>query len=109
MSIARFFPDAQQLIGFVGTQFANRIANGKAVGDIADVYGKIIDESKVTNMAAQWIAQKSSPEEMQKTLGGFTQEERFVLAQYLGLYNLASTQDPKLQELINNILSESLG
>lgn len=47
LSIARFFSDAQELLNFIGETFTNRIDNGKAISDIADVYGKEVDEQKV--------------------------------------------------------------
>lgn len=52
LSIARFFPDAQELVNFIAETFTNRIANGKAIGDIADVYGKIVDEKKIFDAAS---------------------------------------------------------
>ncbi|MEI8007892.1 MAG: hypothetical protein WCI00_00065 [bacterium] len=58
LSIARFFPDAQQLLNFIGETFASRIANGEVISDIADVYGKTIDASKVFILAQQLLAQQ---------------------------------------------------
>jgi len=58
LSIARFFPDAQQLLNFIGETFASRIANGEVIGDIADVYGKTINASKVFTLAQQLLAQQ---------------------------------------------------
>lgn len=58
LSIARFFPDAQELLNFIGETFANRIGNGEVIGDIADVYGKTIDANKVFMTAQQILAQQ---------------------------------------------------
>ncbi|MEI6774622.1 MAG: hypothetical protein WCL18_07745 [bacterium] len=58
LSIARFFPDAQELLNFIGETFANRIGNGEVIGDIADVYGKTIDVSKVFATAQKILAQQ---------------------------------------------------
>ena len=58
LAIARFFPDAQELLNFIGETFANRIGNGLVIGDIADVYGKTIDASKVFTTAQQLLAQQ---------------------------------------------------
>lgn len=57
LSVARFFPDAQQLLNFIAETFTNRIQNGQAIGDIADVYGKIIDEAKVLTVAQGVLTQ----------------------------------------------------
>jgi hypothetical protein len=58
LAIARFFPDAQELLNFIGETFANRIGNGEVIGDIADVYGKIVDTSKVFTTAQKILAQQ---------------------------------------------------
>lgn len=58
LAIARFFPDAQNLLNFIGTTFVSRIDNGEVVGDIADVYGKTIDTAKVLSTAQSVIAKQ---------------------------------------------------
>lgn len=58
IAIARFFPDAQELLNFIGETFASRIANGEVIGDIADVYGKEIDYVKVLTTAQSVLAQQ---------------------------------------------------
>jgi len=53
---------------------------------------------------------QSDPTAMQKSVAELTQDERFILAQYLGLYNIYKTQNQQqLQEIANNILGQSLG
>ncbi|MEI7918731.1 MAG: hypothetical protein WCH65_00510 [bacterium] len=68
LAIARFFPDAQELISFVGETFINRVANGKAIGDIADVYGKAVDEQKIFSVAQTLLAQQNTAEDLSKTI-----------------------------------------
>jgi len=58
LAIARFFPDAQELLNFIGETFTSRIGNGEVIGDIADVYGKTIDAAKVFTTAQQVLAQQ---------------------------------------------------
>ena len=58
LSIARFFPDSQELLNFIGETFTNRISDGKVIGDIADVYGKTIDENKIFTTAQMVLAQQ---------------------------------------------------
>jgi len=58
LSVARFFPDAQTLLNFIGETFTNRIANGLVIGDIADVYGKTVDENKIYSVAQTILAQQ---------------------------------------------------
>lgn len=109
LSIARFFPDSQQLIWFIANEFINRVWNGEALADIADVYWKIIDEPKTFTLAKQWMDGVSSPQDMQKEIANLTQDERFILAQYLWLYNIWKSQDQaQMQNIVNNILWQSL-
>jgi len=107
MGVARFFPDAQQIIGFIGNTFVQRIGNGQAVGDVADVFGKVIDEKKVL-AAVQQVAGNTDPTKATAIVDTLTQDERFVLAQYLGLYNLLRQNSPQFQETINQILGQSI-
>lgn len=110
LAIARFFPDAQELLNFIGETFASRIGNGKVIGDIADVFGKTIDASKVYTTAQKLIAQQSAaPEELKTVIATLSQDERLILTQYVGLVNLLKANNPQYQEFVNNILSQSLG
>ena len=109
LSIARFFPDAQELLNFIWEVFTSRINNGLVIGDIADVYGKTIDEKNVATIAQKVLAQQGTPEELSKTVEWLSQDERLILTQYLGLFNLLKANNPQYQEFINNILWQSLG
>lgn len=109
LSIARFFPEAQTLLNFIGETFANRIANGDVIWDIADVYGKDIDANKIFATAQTILGQQWVSEELTKTVEGLSQDNRLILAQYLGLVNLAKSNSPQYQEFINNIIGQSLG
>lgn len=109
MSVARFFPDAQELINFIAEAFTSRISNGKVIGDIADVYGKTIDENKVLNAANIVLTQQGATEEVTKYVGELTQDERLILMQYLGLRNVATSNSTQYQEYLNSIIGQSLG
>lgn len=103
LSIARFFPEAQQLIAFIADIFGQRIMNGQAVADIADIYGKDIDETKVRQLAQAYLAKTDVSADI------ISQDERLILAQYLGLYNMLSSQNTQYQEYLNSLLGQSLG
>lgn len=109
LSIARFFPDAQELLNFIGETFANRIGNGEVIGDIADVYGKTIDANKVFMTAQQILAQQWASEELTQIIEWLSQDERLILTQYMGLVNLLKTNATQYQEFVNSILGQSLG
>jgi hypothetical protein len=109
LCVARFFPDANQLLWFVWNQFINRISDGKALWDIADVYGKDIDENKVSGIASEWLAWWVDQATIQTKITWLSQDERFILSQYLWLVNIAKTQPQQMQEVANSILSQSIG
>lgn len=83
--------------------------DGSAISDIADVYGKTIDEMKVLEAATLVILQQNSAEEMQAVVEWLSQDERLILTQYLGLFNLLKADNPQYSEMLNNIIGQSLG
>ena len=109
LAIARFFSDAQELVNFIAEVFTQRVGDGQAIGDIADVYGKVIDQTKVLNVANTILAQQGTSEELQAIVGELTQDERLILTQYLGLSNLLKANNPQYSEFLNNIIGQSLG
>ena len=103
LSVARFFDDAQTLINGIGDIFTSRIQSGKIIGDIADVYGKNIDETKIFT-TAQALLNQQTPD-----VASLSQDERLILMQYLGIVNLYNTNAQQYQEFLNNIMWQSLG
>ncbi len=109
LAIARFFSDSQDLITFIGETFTNRVADGQAIGDIADVYGKIVDEDKILITAQKVLESQGASQELSATIEGLSQDERLILMQYLGVVNLLKSNSPQYQEFLNNLISQSLG
>ena len=109
MSVARFFPDAQQIINFIANTFVQRIGNGQAIGDVADVFGKTIDENKLLVVAQKVIEKMGNAVEIKAIVDPLTQDERYVLAQYLWLYNMLRQNSPQFQDVLNQLLAQSVG
>ena len=107
IAIARFFPEAQELLTFIADTFTQRVSNGEAIGDIADIYGKTIDEGKILQLAVTLIEGKDTST-AEASIQALTQDERLVLLQYLGLVNLLKAGNTQYQEYVNNLLSQSL-
>lgn len=108
MGVARFFPDGNDIINFIWNVFVQRIANGQAIGDIADVFWKIIDEDAVISAIQQAINAPSNQPQVQEAIQLLTQDERFVVAQYMGLYNLLRQNSPQFGEALNQMLMQSI-
>ncbi|HCB50987.1 TPA: hypothetical protein DEP21_00035 [Patescibacteria group bacterium] len=104
LAIARYFQDATSYISFIGNTFINRIESGKAIGDIADVYGKNIDEEKLFAISKTFTSGQTTSEVVQQKVSELSQDERLILAQYLGIYNIAKSSPDQLQSTVNNIL-----
>lgn len=98
LSVARFFDDAQTLINGIGDIFTSRIQDGKIIGDIADVYGKIVDENKIMT-TAQAVINQQTPD-----IASLSQDERLILMQYLGIINLYNSNAQQYQEFLSNIM-----
>ncbi|MEI8091070.1 MAG: hypothetical protein WCG98_02205 [bacterium] len=107
IAIARFFPESQELLTFIADTFTQRVSNGEAIGDIADIYGKTIDEGKILQLAVTLIEGKDTST-AEASIQALTQDERLVLLQYLGLVNLLKAGNTQYQEYVNNLLSQSL-
>jgi hypothetical protein len=108
MGVARFFPDGQEIINFIASVFMNRLSNGQAIGDIADIFGKIIDENATLWAVQQVLNAQGNQQQIQEAIAVLTQDERFVAAQYLGLYNLLRQNDPQFSGIFNNIVSQGV-
>ena len=109
ISIARFFPnESQKLIDFIANTFTQRLNNWDAIGDIADVYGKTIDETKVLQAAVMMIKQ-TDVSQLQSLVLSLNQDERLILSQYVWLVNLAKAQNTQYQDYLNSLLGQSLG
>jgi len=54
------------------------------------------------------LAAQGNPKTVEDVVIDLTQDERFVLAQYLGLYNLLRQNSPQFQETVNQILGQSV-
>ncbi|HMT00724.1 MAG TPA: hypothetical protein PKC14_00200 [Candidatus Absconditabacterales bacterium] len=112
MSVARFFAQSQDLVNRIASIFSYRMQDGKAIGDIADVYGKVIDEAKLQSAAAQFFTDRKQPT-LFAQLDTMTEDERFIMIQYLNLYDMMSSpvQDNKarFQQFLQQFLSQSLG
>lgn len=110
LPVARFFPeDANRLIGFVGSILNQRMMNGDAISDIADIYGKEIRTTTVLQTAMQVIGANSNPTTLQNAISLLTQDERLVLIQYVSLYNLMRQDQAQYTQAINDLLAQSIG
>lgn len=106
LATARFWWNQQQLIAVLTQIFTERVSNGLAISDIADVYGKIIDEEKlsllVKNATASWFPS------IQTSIKDLTQDERFVLLNYLNILTSYNKQPAQFGSIASNIITQSL-
>lgn len=109
LAVARFFPDTvNQMVQFVGQTFTVRMGNGLAIGDIADIIGKTIDEQKLLQVA-QAVINGSNPTELTQAIEQLTQDERTILIQYLNLYTMLRQDNQQYMQALNQLLSQSIG
>ena len=110
LSVARFFPDANQLVAFIADVFTQRVGNGLAMADIADIFGKNIDEGKLLNVAKTYIEGSGDPAAVQQQIATLTQDEKMILAQYLSIYNiLKAGNQEQYQGFVQQLMGQSLG
>jgi hypothetical protein len=106
--VARFFPEANQLMWFMADVFTQRVTSGKAIWDIADVYWKIIDEEKILGVAKEYLSHKLNPLDIQAKIEDFTQDERMILSQYIWVYNMMKSDATQYQSFVSWLLKQSL-
>ncbi len=102
----RFRGNQQQMIDVLSQIFTERVTNGKALGDIADVYGKVIDEAKLTNLVNK--ASTSGFPSIQPSIKELSQDERFVLLNYLNILTTYNKQPAQFGSIATNIINQSL-
>lgn len=111
MASLRFFPQyIDKLFNIVAQIFTQRIQNGDAIKDIADVYGKSIDEEAVRRLAIGRLTNQIDQQTLIKEIETLTQDERLVLSQYLGAYNFLTTNNMQwFQNFVQQLLTQSIG
>ncbi len=106
LAAARFMTNSNELVNTIAQILNSRISNGKAISDIADVFGKTIDEAKIVNTINVFL---SNPQNVSTMVATLTQDERFVLIQYINLYSVLKQNNmQQYQEMLNNIMMTSL-
>ncbi len=104
LAVARFFPDTvNNMVQFIGQTFTARMANGFAIGDMADIIGKTIDEQKLLQVA-QAVINGSNPATLTQAIDELTQDERIVLVQYLNMYTMLRQDNQQYMQALNQLL-----
>lgn len=91
------------MVQFMGQTFTARMGNGLAIGDIADIIGKTIDEQKLLQIA-QAVINRSDPATLTQAIDGLTQDERTILVQYLNLYTMLRQDNQQYTQALNQLL-----
>jgi len=105
LSSARYMDNANELINYIAQILWQRLLDWKAIWDIADIYGKIIDEEKVLNAVNVWI---QSPNSLPQIVSTLNQDERYILYNYLNMYIWIQQSNDTYNNVINTLLSSSI-
>ncbi|MFA7284323.1 MAG: hypothetical protein WC004_00675 [Candidatus Absconditabacterales bacterium] len=107
LATVRFWGNQQQMIQVLEQIFTERVVNGEAMMDIADVYGKVVDEEnlKILLNRAKINGFPTIVEEVKK----LSQDEKFVLLNYLNVLTTYNQQPQQFASVANSIISQSLG
>ena len=106
----RFFPNSDQFIQLVGSALVDRMKTADALGDLADVMGVTIDESKLKNVAIGILGTpKNDDATIQQNISQLTNDERMVLSQYLGAMQAMTSSPTQFQNFIQSLLGQSIG
>lgn len=105
IATARFWQNGQQLIGLIQSIFTERMANGDAIEDIADVFGKDIESDKLKAIATKLVAAGQLDA---LTIAQYTkdlnQDERLILGQYMQLLQLLKSNKAQFDQSVTNLI-----
>jgi hypothetical protein len=110
MSAARFFTNAQIYGNAAASLFVSRLVTYEAVQDLADIIGKEIRSDKVIK-AAQSVRSGIAKQDyaaMQVMMKELTNDERFVLQQYLSLIQAQQQNPAQLRQYVTTLISQSV-
>jgi hypothetical protein len=108
MATSRFWQNSQQIIGLIQGFFVERIANGDAIEDIADIYGKLVDAKKLKTIATQITSWPLDASNISKNTTDLSQDERLILSQYIQLSQLLKSNKNQFDQSIANLISQSI-
>ena len=105
LATLRFWPnEGNDLAAKTIAILKDRILNGEWYYDLADMFGKIVDKTKVqpviVKMLAWWLSQNDLP-----AMSWLTDDERVVLSQYYGIYQQVKWWS---DEALTNTIRQSL-
>ena len=105
VATARFrWDEGNTLLQKVLQIFGQRMMWPYWLWDIADIFGKDVDVPKLTALAQQI----SGPSALSK-IKDLTQDERYILANYLGIMSSAKSNSQQYQQQLLQLLQQSIG
>jgi hypothetical protein len=110
MSAARFFANAQIYGNAAASLFVSRLVTYEAVQDLADIIGREIRSDKVIK-AAQGVRSGIAKQDyaaMQVMMKELTNDERFILQQYLSLIQAQQQNPTQLRQYVTTLISQSV-
>jgi len=107
LATTRYRWNQQQMVEALSSIFTERVANGQAVSDIAEVFGKNVDETKLNTLITK--ATKSGFAAISSEVKNLNQDERFVLLNYLNIVTTYNKQPSQFGSVATNIVTQSLG
>jgi len=105
MAVIKFFYTEQSTLEKIFEIFQERILNGKWLWDIANIMGKNINENKLYPVIEQLITKWDT-----SWVKNLTQDEKYVVSQYAGLYRLMTTpaQRDQAQSTLTQLFQNSI-
>lgn len=105
LATLRFWTDADALYSRIPAIFNQRMLDGSALSDLADILGKKVDSDKLQALAKNILVQKKLvPEDMDS----LSADDRVVLVQYLSMYNLMKSNPQQYQQVLNSVIQQSI-
>ena len=86
------------------------MANGDALEDIADILGKDVDTTKLKTIASTLVsAGQLDALSIAQYTKNLNQDERFILLQYINLFQLLKSNKTQFDQSVMNLIAQSVG
>lgn len=104
----KYFDMQQWLLVLIMNIMNNRVSNWSFVYDMADIYGKKLDETRM-NKIINLLMTKSIGNEVMQEIWNLSVDEKFVFVQFLNLYYIKQKDPKQYNEVLQKVLMDSIG
>lgn len=105
LATLRFWPEANEFFNGTVNIFTQRLINGTAIQDVADIFGKEIRLDVIQPLIMSVLSKQQLTPDSFKDI---TEDEKAVIVQYISIYNLLKSNTAQYQQVASNLIQQSI-